>query len=382
MSKQVVILGGGISGIATAHKLLKHTAPKVKDLKVILVSASSHFYWNVAAVRGIIPGEIPDEALFKMIEPGFDKYPKSRFEFVLGTATTLDLEGNAVQVQPPSGPSRTITYDQLVIATGSSLASDIPFKNLGSYEETITAWHNLQAQVKAAKSIVVAGAGPTGIETVGELAYKYGTSKKLTLIIDGERALPMLLPSVAKAAETELTKMKVELVRKVRVTGAEDTGDGAKKLTLSNGKTLVTDVFLPLYGVRPNTSFIPAHLLESNGSLKLEKTLQVVGLKNVWGVGDVGNVESKQAMKAEAQTIHLSSNLDAVLVGNAAAPLAEYKPADKPMMFVTIGKKKGTGQMGTFKVFSFLVAYAKGRSIFVEKVPGLVAGKNIVQASI
>ncbi|KAH8901977.1 FAD/NAD(P)-binding domain-containing protein [Coniochaeta sp. PMI_546] len=380
MSKTVVILGGGISGIATAHKLLKHTAPKLKGLKVILVSVSTHFYFNIAAVRGLIPGEIPDDALFHPIEPGFDKYPKGSFEFVVGTATALDLAGNAVQVRTPE-QDRTLVYDQLVIATGSSLSSDIPFKTLGSYGETIESWHKLQNQVKAAKSIVVAGAGPTGIETIGELANKYGTTKKLTLIIDGEHALPTLLPSVGKTAEAELAKMKVDLVRKVRVTGVEDIGDGTK-LTLSNGKTLVTDVFLPLYGVRPNTSFVPAHLLDASGSVKVDKTLRVEGLKNVWAVGDVNNVEVKLAMRAESQTVHLFPNLEATLLGKGEATLAEYKPSAQTMMFVTVGKKKGTGQIGTWKAFSFMVSYVKGRTLFVDKVPPLVAGKSMLRAAI
>ena len=74
MAKTVVILGAGWAGLPLAHKLLKYTLPKLeaKDgLKVILVSPNSHFYWNIAAVRGVIPGAIPDEQLFLPIEPGF-----------------------------------------------------------------------------------------------------------------------------------------------------------------------------------------------------------------------------------------------------------------------------------------------------------------------
>lgn len=382
MSKTVLILGGGVSGIATAHKLLKHTAPKLPGLKVILVSASSHFYFNFAAVRGIIPGEIPDDALFRAIEPGFDKYPRGTFEFVVGTATALDVSGNSVQVRTAAQPERTVVYDQLVIATGSSLATDnTPFKNLGSYQQTIDEWHKLQNRVEAAKSIVIAGAGPTGVETAGELAAKYGTSKKVTLVVDGEHALPSLMPSVGKQAEAELRSMKVEMLHKVRVDAAEDVGDGTR-LTLSDGQTLAADLFLPLYGVRPNTSFVPAHLLDANGSVKVDKTLRVVGCGNVWAVGDVNNVEVKTAVRAESQTVHLHPNLEAVLLGKGEAALVEYKPADTTLMFVTIGKKKGTGQIGKWKVFSFMVSFIKGRTLFVEKAPLVVAGKSILQASI
>jgi hypothetical protein len=54
--KTVVILGAGWDGLPLAHKLLKYTLPKVKEgLKVYLVLPNSHFSWNIAAVRGVIP---------------------------------------------------------------------------------------------------------------------------------------------------------------------------------------------------------------------------------------------------------------------------------------------------------------------------------------
>ena len=65
MAKTVVILGAGWVGLPLAHKLLKYTIPKAKaGLKVIIVSPDSHFYWNIVAVRGVIPGAITDEQLF------------------------------------------------------------------------------------------------------------------------------------------------------------------------------------------------------------------------------------------------------------------------------------------------------------------------------
>lgn len=36
--KTVVILGGSMAGLGIAHRLLKYTLPKCKDLKVIIVS--------------------------------------------------------------------------------------------------------------------------------------------------------------------------------------------------------------------------------------------------------------------------------------------------------------------------------------------------------
>ncbi|KAK9312809.1 hypothetical protein V1524DRAFT_354379, partial [Lipomyces starkeyi] len=195
----------------------------------------------------------------------------------------------------------SLSYDQLVIATGSQI-SNLPFKPVGTHEETLAALHSLQKQIDVAKSIVVAGAGPTGVETAGELAAAYGREKDITLIISGERALQAshVLPSVSHVVETDLQKLGVKLVRNTQVKGVRTNANGEEDaavqttLTLSNGSTLVADLYLPLFGVQVNTSFVSASLLDSAGNLVLDKTMRVVGTKNVWGIGDVGNLDAKQ----------------------------------------------------------------------------------------
>lgn len=389
MAKTVVILGAGWAGLPLAHKLLKYTLPKAKaGLKVIIVSPNSHFYWNIAAIRGVIPGAIPDEQLFLPFEPGFAQYSADNFEFVLGKAERFDPERNTVEVAKNDKTQRSISYDQLVIATGSQLRNNLPFKPVGTHEETLAALHSLQKQIDVANSIVVAGAGPTGVETAGELTAAYGGEKDITLIIGGERALPAshVLPSVSQAAETDLQKLGVKLVRNTQVktvqTNAKGEVDGAVQttLTLSNGSTIVADLYLPLFGVQVNTSFVPLSLLDSAGNLDLDKTMRVVGTKNVWGIGDVGNIETKQLTVTDAQIIHLSAALDSVLTGEGGK-VKEYKPSGNTMIFITMGKKYATGQIGGWRLWGWIVSYVKGRMLFVDTAQGYVGGKHLRHAS-
>lgn len=58
----------------------------------------------------------------------------------------------------------------------------MPWKNEGSYEHGKETLHGMQRRVYAAKSIVVGGAGPTGVETAGELGFEYGKVKEITLV--------------------------------------------------------------------------------------------------------------------------------------------------------------------------------------------------------
>ena len=389
MAKTVVILGAGWAGLPLAHKLLKYTLPKVKDaLKIILVSPSTHFYWNLAAVRGVIPGAIPDQQLLLPIEPGFAQYSAENFEFVLGKANKLDLERNSVEIAGDNASHRSLSYDQLVIATGSQIRSNLPFKPIGTHEETLRALHSLQDQIGDAKSIVVAGGGPTSIETAGELAAAYGGKKDITLIIGGDHALQAshVLPSVSQSVERDLEKLGVKLFRNTQVidvqvnaAGGEDAASQTT-LTLSNGSPLIADLYLPLFGVQVNTSFVPPSLLDTAGNLILEKTMRISGTTNVWGIGDVGNIEPKQVTVVDAQIIYLAGALDLVLIGEGEK-VKDYKPSGKTMIFITMGKKYATGQIGGWKLWSWMVSYVKGRKIFVDTAEGYVGGKHLRHAS-
>jgi NADH dehydrogenase FAD-containing subunit len=386
MAKAVVILGAGWAGLPLAHKLLKYTLPKVKNLKVILVSPNTHFYWNLAAVRGVIPGAFTDDQLFLPIQPGFARYHDGSFEFVLGKASSIDPESNTVEISKNNGIKTSLVYDQLVIATGSQILSDLPFKPIGKHEETVEALHGLQKQIGAAKSIAIAGAGPTGVETAGEIAAHYGVEKEITLIISGEHALEAsnVLPSVAQIVEKDLQKLGVKLIRNTKVDSAQasEKGDGntATQTTakLSNGTTIVADLYLPLFGVKLSTTFVPSTLLDSTGSIILDKTMRVKGTKNIWGIGDVGNLEPKQVTVIDGMVIHLSAVLDSVLTGEGE--VKEYK-LGKPMIFVTMGKKFGTGQIGGWKLWGWMVTYVKGRNIFVDTAKQYVDGKALRHAA-
>lgn len=180
MGSTILILGASYGGLTVAHKLLKHTRSSSTKLKVILVNPSSKFYWNLASVRAIVPGLIKDEALFHDIADGF-KYAGSDFEFVAGTAKSVDIEKKVVSISK-GGESQDQPYDILILATGSRSDGDVPWKATGSYEETLDRLHSTQVTVAKAKSIVVAGGGATGVETTSELAFEFGDKKSITLV--------------------------------------------------------------------------------------------------------------------------------------------------------------------------------------------------------
>lgn len=213
----VVVLGGSFAGISVAHAFLretydellrqyesktKSTAPR---FRVILVSPSTHFFWNIAAPRALVsPRSVPHSRSFMPILETFEEYPKGRFTFIQGTASALDVNARKIEVtlcgedlafflqnkvpradsgtgketwegnaDTPKTITKKISYHALIIATGTSAES--PLLSLhGEHKKTIEAFDSFHAKIQNAASIIVAGGGISGVECAGQLATFLG----------------------------------------------------------------------------------------------------------------------------------------------------------------------------------------------------------------
>ncbi|KAK4193069.1 hypothetical protein QBC35DRAFT_482536 [Podospora australis] len=379
MVKTMVILGAGPGGIPAAHYLLKHTAPRVAGgIKVVIVAPNTHLFWCFAAVRAILPDMLADDKVFVPIAPAFAKYPSEQYEIVLGKAEKVDPGSNTVQVTGNDGSSRAIPYDELIVATGSTFKEDMPFKTIANTDTTKQALHTWQQRIKNAKSIVIAGGGFTGVEVAGELGQEYASTglKEITLIVSDDLPFdPKYAASVREAAKRTLEGLKVKVITNAKVQNSSSSSSSTAITLLSRGKTstLEADLFLPTYGIKPNTSFLPDSMLDERGFVNQTKYLQAQGHDNIWVVGDAGNLQDPTGKNTDEQVVHLVKILEARLVENSK-DLPEYKPDPKIMMGVSIGRNKGTGQMGGWKVWSLLIWFAKGRYLGTNHAQDFVAG--------
>ncbi len=265
-----------------------------------------------------------------------------------------------------------------VVATGSSFKGDMPFKNLASTESTREALHDWAKRIESAKSIVVAGAGATGVELAGELGQEYAVTGKKEITLVCNQDLPLAdkyKRDVRETAKKELERLKVKVITNTKVTASSSPNT----ITLSSpknskGTTVQADLLIPTYGITPNTSFLPAALLDARGFVKQTTHLRAEGHDDIFVVGDAGNLEDTQAVHGDQQVVHLVKLLEAQLL-EADAP-AEYKPGDKIMFAATIGKSRGTGQMGGWRVWSWIVWFAKGRYLGTDYAPDFVKGER------
>ncbi|KAK3324702.1 hypothetical protein B0T19DRAFT_236768 [Cercophora scortea] len=366
MAKTVVILGGSYAGLHVAHALLKKPA---NDVKVILVSKNSHFYWNIASVRAIVPGIVKDDEIFKPLASALSRYPSTSYELIIGTAESTDFDAKTVQVATTDGP-KTLSYDHLVLATGSNCpTTDVPWKASGTYEDALAKLHETAEKVKSAERIVVAGAGATGIEVAGELGFQYGKTKEIVLLCGGPKLLGGDI--VGPAAANELKKLKVDIQYDSQVQSVA-TRDGKTEISLANGKVVLADLYLPTMGLVPNSEYINAkYLVEGKKTVEVDESLRVKGATNVWAAGDIVSKPRAGFMITQKQASAVAKNIELALKGQQPV-VAKGLPVD--ILACSTGRSRGAGRAGSFKLPSFFVWMAKGRTLALQMVPSYIDG--------
>jgi len=216
-------------------------------------------------------------------------------------------------------------------------------------------------------------AGATGVEAAGELGFEFGKTKEITLITAGSQLLTGVPPHVARAAESELQKLKVAITYDTKITSSTKLPDGKMELTLSTGEKKIVDLYLPTLGTVANTEFIPKTLLAETGEVKVDEFLKVKDAPDVWAAGDVSDIQPSQFVYADKQVAALAKNLDLTINGK---PPVRYDASGAPVMAVTLGRSKGTGRMGNTKLPSIVVWFVKGRTLGTQNLQGLVSGSS------
>ena len=176
---KVVIVGGGFGGVNVSKVLAK------TDVDVTIIDQTNHHLFQpllYQVATGILPEGLIAPALRRVV------HKQKNTNVVLGEVTDLDLEARTVSAHAPNGSRVTLPYDTLVVAAGAThayfghddwaefapgmktLDDARHLRNhiLGAFEMAELATDPAERQ--ACLSFVVVGAGPTGVEVVGQIA--------------------------------------------------------------------------------------------------------------------------------------------------------------------------------------------------------------------
>src|SRR5262252_687161 len=307
--KRVVIIGGGFAGIAAARALRR------ADVDVVLIDRRNHHIFQPllyqVATAVLSPAEIA--APIRQLE-----VKQQNLSVLLAEVTDVDVASRTIEASSPGLGNRKIAYDYLVVAAGArpsyfghdefaqfapglknlSDAEAIRAKILGAFE--VAATTEDEAERARQMTLVLVGAGPTGVELAASLAHmvkvtlrgnfrRIDPAKTSIILLDAaKRVLPTFAESLSRKATRRLEKLGVKVMTDIKVETVDDQG------VIAGGNRIPSATVLWTAGVA--ASPIPKMLgtkTDRAGRALVDPFLKVMDAPGVFVVGDAASVMQK-----------------------------------------------------------------------------------------
>lgn len=384
---QIVIVGGGAGGLELAAKL-GHKLGKKNKARITLVDAALTHVWK-PLLHEVAAGSLNSEASQVNYRAHAQQH---HFEFQWGRLSGLDRESKQITLAPMRDKDgnellseRSINYDSLVIAVGSS-ANDFGTPGAKEHCSFLDSLHQARTFHRHLLNtalrkefqqdgndekirIAIVGAGATGVELAAELRHAseqmefYGmhqidSSKvEIAIIEASDRILPALPERISDAALKQLESIDVKVLTKHMVAEVKDTG-----LELKDKGLFEADIKVWAAGVKA-PDFLSELDLETNriNQLKVTQTLQTTLDSNIFAIGDCAehtqpNAERPvppRAQVAHQQASTLAKSLIDRLDGKEATPFV-YRDYGS---LISFSKNSTIGN---------LMGNLTGKSMFIE----------------
>ena len=311
----IVIVGGGAGGLVLATKL-GHKLGKSRKARITLIDAELTHIWK-PLLHEVAVGTL-DSHKDDVVYLSHAIY--HGFEFQRGRMDGLDRGRREVSLSPfrdEQGreiiPSRTVSYDTLVIAVGG-VCNDFGTPGVrehclfldthpeASEVQRLLLNCCLRAQTREGAltegqlNVAIVGAGATGVELSSELhiatrrMVAYGFDRinpemdvKIHLVEAAPRVLSMLPENLSEATEKELRRLDVNLHLGEQVTLASDKGIATK-----SGLFIPAEIRIWAAGVKAPDFLRDMDGLETNrlNQLVVDQTMQVTRDEHIFALGD------------------------------------------------------------------------------------------------
>lgn len=291
-----LVLGGGFAGAYVARLLGRRGATIVSPQNSMLYTP-------------LLP-----EAASGTLEPRHVVVPLRQMcpnaDLVLGRATALDAEAHTVSAETIAGPAE-ITYERLVVALGAvNRVFPVPglaehgrgFKDLA---DAIALRNHVLQRLEAAAAggpaselgFVFVGAGYAGVEALGELndlahaALRYypalkGTPQRWVLV----DAAPSILADIPRRLGAYAARRLEQRGIEIHVGETLSSYDG-ETAVLSGGDDIAARTLVWTAGIKASPLLGELGLpLDERGRVRVDPTLRVEGLDDVWALGDCAAV--------------------------------------------------------------------------------------------
>jgi NADH dehydrogenase len=377
-TKNILILGGGYAGV-WAGKILEKRFRKDPNVRITLVDRKP-YHTLMTELHEVAGWRTEPES----VQVSFRKiFGAKKIDVVLDEILKVDFAAKKA-----TGKARNYEFDYILVGAGAEPEFfNIPGVKdncftLWSFEDAMKIRYHLEETfAKAAEetdeakrrrmlTFVVAGAGFTGIEMVGELleyrdvmCRKHFIDPKETRVVNIE-ALPSILPILEEPlrvkAEKYLQKMGCEVMLNASITGAE-----AGKVMLKDGTVVETDTFIWTCGVKGSSFAAGLDLPKaerSRGRLVVDAEMKSPEFPYAYVIGDNAfyledGKPVPQIVEGAHQTAEVAAeNIIADIEGKAERH--SFKSNFHGFM-VSIGGRYGVANAGGMKTSGFFAMVMK-----------------------
>jgi NADH dehydrogenase len=325
---RLVVIGAGFAGMYAALSSarlrdIKGVSPE--ELEIALVAPEP-----TLVVRPRLYEPKPET----LTAPLLDVLNAINVIYVQGRAETIDTKSRAVEVAAADGARKKLSYDRLVVASGSQLfRPNIPglaeygfsVDNLNDAIALDRHLHSLadRPASKARHTVVVAGGGFTGIETATEMPARLRAilgkdAKPRVVIVDRSDGIaPDMGPGPRPIIENALRQLGVETRLGVSVAALDKAG-----VTMSSGEHIESATVIWAAGMRaaPLTAQIPAER-DNLSRLLVDRELRVQSVPGVFATGDAAKAASDDIGNYALMSCQHATRMGAFAGNNAAAEL-------------------------------------------------------------
>lgn len=279
----IVIIGASVAGMKLAQNL--HSAGFPGSVTLIDVETNP-LYDKPPLSKDYLSGESTPENIQLTTE---EELRAQNVTIRFGTrATALDPATKTVELD--SG--ETLSYDTLVIATGAH-ARRTPWASVTGVHvlRTRADSDRLREELVPGRRLAVVGAGFIGAEAA---ATSLAAGLDVTIIEPLEAPMGRAMnPQVGAIFAEKHRREGIDFQFGLSVENVERV-DGACRVTLTDGSTLNVDAVLLGIGAVPNTEWLETSGVPIANGVLCESTLAVVGVPDVYAIGDVARYNHDQ----------------------------------------------------------------------------------------
>lgn len=288
--KHICIIGNGIAGITAARNIRK-----LSDHKITVISSESKFFYSRTALMYVYMGHMKQEHT-KPYEDWF--WAKNRIDLLYDLVTKIDFKQNEIHLKD----SKSINYDELIIATGSKFNT---FNWPGQQLEGVSGLYSLQdlanieTYTQNCNEATIVGGGLIGIELAEMLVSR---KIKVNFLVRENHFWNNVLPeNESKLIENEIRKHGINLILNSELNEIIGNENGKViGIKTKNGDNLQSQFVGIAVGVSPNISFLQNADLETNRGVLVNEYLQT-NWPNVYAIGDCAEqkypVESRKPIE-------------------------------------------------------------------------------------